>query len=291
MTTALREGVVLRKARGDPQRRDRVRRGLRRGGSQGPPRKRSEKRAARPTPAAEGGAGPGGRWRRRSRRSFGMIQRTGEVVIRMLADGPADDHRPAHQGDNRPGSTVYTDEYDIYHRLTEWGYRHRTVCAMPRASSLGTRTVTGSARYTSTRWRGSGRCCGAGCARTGGFRRRSCRCTWVSSSSLHNVRRRGKALLGGPGRIAPQAVPPKHRMSHSGFPGFQPHQVLRDRNRPAVDKALGKALPWTIIRAGASSSSAERNQPTAVGARLKRGPLDAVFEVHGPAWSQRQIGD
>jgi transposase len=26
------------------------------------------------------------------------------------------------------GSTIYTDEYDIYARLTEWGYVHRTVC-------------------------------------------------------------------------------------------------------------------------------------------------------------------
>jgi hypothetical protein len=23
---------------------------------------------------------------------------------------------------------VYTDEYDIYHRLPAWGYTHRTVC-------------------------------------------------------------------------------------------------------------------------------------------------------------------
>ena len=27
-----------------------------------------------------------------------------------------------------PGSVVYTDEYDIYARLREWGYTHRTVC-------------------------------------------------------------------------------------------------------------------------------------------------------------------
>jgi len=28
----------------------------------------------------------------------------------------------------RPGRRVYTDEYDIYNRLPEWGYKHRTVC-------------------------------------------------------------------------------------------------------------------------------------------------------------------
>ena len=26
------------------------------------------------------------------------------------------------------GSVVYTDEYDIYNRLDQWGYVHRTVC-------------------------------------------------------------------------------------------------------------------------------------------------------------------
>ena len=26
------------------------------------------------------------------------------------------------------GTIVYTDEYDIYSRLTEWGYPHHTVC-------------------------------------------------------------------------------------------------------------------------------------------------------------------
>ncbi len=27
-----------------------------------------------------------------------------------------------------PGTTVYTDEYDLYARLPEWGYGHKTVC-------------------------------------------------------------------------------------------------------------------------------------------------------------------
>ena len=26
------------------------------------------------------------------------------------------------------GTTVFTDEYDIYARLPQWGYVHRTVC-------------------------------------------------------------------------------------------------------------------------------------------------------------------
>lgn len=27
-----------------------------------------------------------------------------------------------------PGAQIYTDEYDIYARLSQWGYEHRTVC-------------------------------------------------------------------------------------------------------------------------------------------------------------------
>jgi transposase-like protein len=59
---------------------------------------------------------------------FGMIQRTGEVVIRMLADVKQKTIGPLIKKTIAPGSVVYTDEYDIYHRLTEWGYTHRTVC-------------------------------------------------------------------------------------------------------------------------------------------------------------------
>ena len=57
-----------------------------------------------------------------------MIQRTGEVVIRMLADVKQKTIAPLIRGTIAPGSTVYTDEYDIYARLPEWGYAHRTVC-------------------------------------------------------------------------------------------------------------------------------------------------------------------
>ena len=59
---------------------------------------------------------------------FGMIRRTGEVVIRMLADVQQKTIGPLIKATIAPGSVVYTDEYDIYHRLTEWGYEHHTVC-------------------------------------------------------------------------------------------------------------------------------------------------------------------
>ena len=59
---------------------------------------------------------------------FGMIQRTGEVVIRMLADVRQTTIGPLIQATIAPGSTVSTDAYDIDHRLPEWGDAHRTVC-------------------------------------------------------------------------------------------------------------------------------------------------------------------
>jgi transposase-like protein len=52
---------------------------------------------------------------------FGMIQRTGEVVIRMLADVKQKTIGPLVKKVIAPGSVVYTDEYDIYHRLPKGG--------------------------------------------------------------------------------------------------------------------------------------------------------------------------
>ena len=59
---------------------------------------------------------------------FGMLQRTGEVVLRMLANVQQTTIAPLIQATIAPGSVVYTDEYDIYSRLSEWGYTHQTVC-------------------------------------------------------------------------------------------------------------------------------------------------------------------
>ncbi len=59
---------------------------------------------------------------------LGMIQRGGEVAIHMLADVKQKTIAPLIEATIAPGSQVYTDEYNIYDRLTEWGYRHKTVC-------------------------------------------------------------------------------------------------------------------------------------------------------------------
>jgi transposase-like protein len=58
---------------------------------------------------------------------LGLIQRDGEVVIRMLPNVKQDTIKPMITGIVAPGSLIYTDEYNIYNRLPEWGYEHKTV--------------------------------------------------------------------------------------------------------------------------------------------------------------------
>lgn len=57
-----------------------------------------------------------------------MIERGGRAVIRMLADVKQRTIEPLLKRTIAAGSEVMTDEYDIYARLPEWGYGHRTVC-------------------------------------------------------------------------------------------------------------------------------------------------------------------
>lgn len=51
-----------------------------------------------------------------------MIQRTGQVVIQMLANVRRVTIEPLIRATVLPGTLVYTDEYSIYARLEEWGY-------------------------------------------------------------------------------------------------------------------------------------------------------------------------
>jgi transposase-like protein len=57
-----------------------------------------------------------------------MIQRGGEVVIQMLANVQQATIQPLMQATIAAGTLIYTDEYQIYDRLVEWGYQHKTVC-------------------------------------------------------------------------------------------------------------------------------------------------------------------
>ena len=54
---------------------------------------------------------------------FGMIQRSGELIIQMLPNV----QQKTIQQYVKPGTLIYTDEYNIYFRLKTWGYSHKTV--------------------------------------------------------------------------------------------------------------------------------------------------------------------
>jgi transposase-like protein len=58
---------------------------------------------------------------------FGMMQRGGQVVINLLAKVQQKTIEPFIKDTIIPGTLVYTDEYSIYARLQSWGYSHKSV--------------------------------------------------------------------------------------------------------------------------------------------------------------------
>ena len=58
---------------------------------------------------------------------FGMIERSGQVVIRMLENVQQKTIKPLILKTVKANSQIYTDEYNIYSRLSEWGFPHKTV--------------------------------------------------------------------------------------------------------------------------------------------------------------------
>lgn len=59
---------------------------------------------------------------------LGLIQRGGQVVLHMLPNVQQATIKPKIEAAVAKESLIYTDEYDIYHRLPEWGYKHQSVC-------------------------------------------------------------------------------------------------------------------------------------------------------------------
>ena len=56
-----------------------------------------------------------------------MIQRSGDVVIRMLENVKQVTIKALIEPFIKPGALVYTDEYAIYNKLVAWGYGHKSV--------------------------------------------------------------------------------------------------------------------------------------------------------------------
>jgi len=58
---------------------------------------------------------------------LGLLQRDGEIVIRMLPNVQQETSKPVITSMVAKGSQFYTDEYNIYDRLPEWGYSRKSV--------------------------------------------------------------------------------------------------------------------------------------------------------------------
>ena len=58
---------------------------------------------------------------------LGILQRDGDVIIRMLPNVQQATIQPILTTTIASGSLIYTDSYDIYDRLTQWGYGHKSV--------------------------------------------------------------------------------------------------------------------------------------------------------------------
>jgi transposase len=58
---------------------------------------------------------------------FGMLERGGQVVVHLLSNVKQKTIEPCIKDTIESGSLVYTDEYSIYARLERWGYAHKSV--------------------------------------------------------------------------------------------------------------------------------------------------------------------
>lgn len=57
-----------------------------------------------------------------------MVQRDGALVLHLLPNVQQDTIQPIIEKVVTKGSLIYTDEYNIYNKLEQWGYEHKTVC-------------------------------------------------------------------------------------------------------------------------------------------------------------------
>jgi transposase-like protein len=58
---------------------------------------------------------------------FGLIQRNGDVSITMLPNVQQVNIEPIIMQTVERGTLMFTDEYNIYNRLEQWGFEHKTV--------------------------------------------------------------------------------------------------------------------------------------------------------------------
>jgi transposase-like protein len=92
-----------------------------------------------------------------------------------------------------PGSTVFTDEHEIDHRLPEWGYVHRTIC---HAAAEFARDEDGFCEVHVNALEGSWSLLRSWLRPHRGISQEKLPLYLGFVEFVHNVRKRGKALLG-----------------------------------------------------------------------------------------------
>lgn len=85
-----------------------------------------------------------------------MIERGAAVVIRMLVNVQQVTIKPLIQATIAPGTLVYTNEYDIYSCLEEWGYDHERVIVRVNMPAMTMAMVFVKSMLTP--WKGFGHC-------------------------------------------------------------------------------------------------------------------------------------
>ena len=127
----------------------------------------------------------------------------------------AGDDRPADRADDRPGD-VSTPTNTTSTAGWPSGATATRRSAMRRGSTPGTTTGMGSARFMSTRWRGSGRCCGRWLRPHRGISQENLPLYLGFFEFVHNVRARGKSVAGVVDRPL-GGTTPESRMSLCGL--------------------------------------------------------------------------
>jgi transposase len=97
--------------------------------------------------------------------------------------------QPVIQATVSPGTLIYTDEYDIYARLPEWGYGHQTVCHS-RGEYARDEDGDGFHEVHVNAMEGFWSLLRSGYGLIGAFPRRSFRYTWAFSNSSIIVNQR-----------------------------------------------------------------------------------------------------
>lgn len=59
---------------------------------------------------------------------LGLVQRTGKAIFRVLANVQQKTIEPIIKKVVKKGSLIYTDEYNIYSKIRQWDFEHKTVC-------------------------------------------------------------------------------------------------------------------------------------------------------------------